>query len=94
MSKEILQYIRNTENKNEKIGVLVAFKNKENQVRIGWSFVHGTDKFNKEMGLKIARGRAITGRIRHVPQPVLDNIDPFLLRCEKYFAQNVAFTHR
>jgi hypothetical protein len=51
----VIQYVRNK--KNIPLGVLVAIKTPEG-FRIGYSLCNKKDRFNKNMALKIAIGRA------------------------------------
>ena len=53
--KMLVEYVRN--NKNQPIGVVVAV----GKDQVGWSEKHSKDKWNKELGIKIAYGRAIVG---------------------------------
>jgi hypothetical protein len=58
-TNEMLQYFRG--DGNHSIGVMIAMHNEEdNIVHIGWSKCNKKDKFNKERGIKIARGRALS----------------------------------
>lgn len=53
--KELRKYLRD-ENGHPR-GVIVA----TGRGQVGWSAVHPRDRFNKELGLRIARGRASVG---------------------------------
>lgn len=68
-------------------GVLVAGM-VNGEVRIGWSYVNKKmDRFNKELGMKIAMGRMLTpSTIERVPHKVMKDLEnSFIPRCENYF---------
>ena len=54
----IFQYVRNR--RREKVGVVVALKRTDNKVGVGYSLcaTNRGDKFNPELALNIALGRA------------------------------------
>lgn len=57
MSNQLIHYVRNE--KNEPTAVFLADQEAD-RVRIGWAMCHvGKDTFSKELGKKIALGRAI-----------------------------------
>ena len=85
---EIIQYVRNK--KNERIGVVVAVKNDKPLQRfsIGWSKCHNTkDKFNKNVGLRIARTRAVHGNPmdKMPPQIIVPVYNKMCERGARYF---------
>ena len=57
MQTYLKEYIRK-EKKGQPIGVVVAKKVSENKVRIGFSLCNPKDKFDKELGERIALSRA------------------------------------
>lgn len=87
MSKNILvSYIR--DKKNNLRGVLVAAKRREDgSVSINYSYCRKCDKFSKEIGLKIAMGRALIDYENNIvcPREVYKMLDRFKARAEKYF---------
>jgi hypothetical protein len=83
----VIQYVRNK--KNIPLGVLVAVKTPEG-FRIGYSLCNKKDRFNKNMALKIAIGRAGFGLElgsgeSYPPHPVRKMIPAFYDRCKKYY---------
>lgn len=95
MQKEIVQYLKNK--KGHKLGVLVGMKGEDNIVRVGYSAYAQAREwtpFDKEKGLAIARGRAVSPRldkptnIQDLPFSVQTNIEAFLIRCDRYFYKN------
>jgi hypothetical protein len=87
----VIQYVRNK--KNIPLGVLVAIKTPEG-FRIGYSLCNKKDRFNKNMALKIAIGRAGFGLElgsgesyppSYPPHPVRKMISAFYDRCKKYY---------
>ena len=54
------QHIRKSKKNGKKIGIICSVKNKENnEIGIGWSLCCKKDKYNAQLGIKIAYGRAI-----------------------------------
>lgn len=84
MKNTVVQYIR----KKNKIpsGVIVAIKS-EDGFKIGYALCSKNDKFKKEIGLKIALGRAISWNClpTDIPYPILKLIPFFIERCKKYY---------
>lgn len=77
----IYEFVRN--NTGEKIGVVLALS----QYQIGWSKCHSKkDRFNKEIGLKIAYGRAMCPRISwKMPRCMELPINHIRDRARRYF---------
>jgi 1,4-dihydroxy-2-naphthoyl-CoA synthase len=75
VSDMLIRYVRNEQ--REKIGVVVAL----GKGKIGWSICYQgdpwdedappADKFDKELGLKIAIGRAERGSRKRIPDAIL-----------------------
>ena len=87
--KEIIQYLYNPKNR-EKKGVVIALTQEgSNKFAVGVSVTKSVDKFNKELGKTIARGRAIesleNGNSVFVPASVLENVAFFSNRAKLYF---------
>ena len=88
MLNELREYIRD-ENRNP-IGVLIG---NENGIGFSKTNVKKGDKFDCELGVKIARGRANTGRVpvgftcpqSEVPDVVHEQLTRFSKRCKKFF---------
>lgn len=58
VERYIFAYIRKN---NQKKGILLGFRNDEDKISIGYSLCHSKkDKFNPEMGFKVALGRAFS----------------------------------
>jgi len=71
-------------------GVLVAIPVDDNGAfSIGYSQCRKTDKFSKDMGLKIAVGRAEFDTSFHsldnIPHNLRKMLPTFIKRCEKYY---------
>lgn len=78
----IVKYIR--KNKTP-IGVMVAIKTIDG-FRFGYSLCNRKDKFNKEMALKIAFGRAESHEnYESIPHIIAKNYDEFIDRCNRYY---------
>ena len=76
---ELVQFVRNRHGQPK--GVLVARQN-----GIGWSAVSPRDTFDKELALRIARGRAEAGRIQaQRPSYIEDALPKFRNRAVRYF---------
>ena len=97
LKNEIRQYIIN--DKNKKIGCVIAglipYNDENGQVQyksvvhMGFSILHENDKFDKEKGIQIARGRALTGRypVETVKHRIgrKFNVDEFKTRLVRYY---------
>lgn len=76
---ELVQFVRNRNGQPK--GVLVARQN-----GIGWSAVSPRDTFDKELALRIARGRIEAGRVSaERPSHVEAMIHKFHDRAVRYF---------
>jgi len=75
---EIFEYVRN--NHGQAVGVVLATNN-----GIGWSALHPKDRFDREIALRIARGRAENGSEAHIPRHVQERLTSFVNRAERYF---------
>jgi hypothetical protein len=77
------------DNKDQRIGVLAItdgyYDNKN--VVIGWSLCNLTagDRFNTELGLKIAYERSAKQCIAPIPMSILPRYEAFLFRAKKYY---------
>lgn len=78
MSNEIRQFIRRED--GQPVGIMVA-----NENGIGWAVTHPRDRFNKELGLRIARGRAANGTNATPPVSVREQLKRFEARANRYF---------
>lgn len=89
----LVQYLRkNRGGKRVKSGVMLAKKvktKKGNRVFVGWSKCKLTvDKFNREIGLQIAKGRIDAHKKEKktkVPPSIKDQVKAFAERCKLYF---------
>lgn len=75
-------------------GVLVAVKgNRNGDFNIGYAQCRKEDKFSKNMGLKIAVGRAELGynynSLDNLPHNLRKMLPSFIQRCERYFKVTV-----
>lgn len=79
----IYEYVR--DRNGHPLGVVCALGKKD----IGWSLCNRRmgDKFNKELGLKIAQGRAITSYVKDkkVPQTITPILEKMKERAKRYF---------
>lgn len=80
MSNEIRQFIRRED--GQPVGIMVA-----NENGIGWAVTHPRDRFNKELGLRIARGRAVSGSEATPPRRVREQLRRFQDRASRYFKE-------
>ena len=74
----LLEYIRNR--KGEKIGVVVAL----NKWSVGYSLCKKGDRFDKQLGLEIAVGRAEYSTTL-VPRTVKHIFEKMAIRANRYF---------
>ena len=77
----IYEYVR--DRNGHPLGVVVALGKKD----VGWSLCNKKDKFDKEFGLMIAKGRAIKTKTKHkfIPKTVLPYIHKMEDRAKRYF---------
>jgi hypothetical protein len=76
--QEIFEYIRNRN--GQPIGLVLA----QNE-GIGWSALNPRDRFDKELALRIARGRIQNGYSEEPPRHVQAKMTLFSKRAERYF---------
>lgn len=77
---ELMKYIK--DNKGRRIGVLVS--NQYNSV--GWSLCNiRKEKFDKEKGIEIARGREAKGTLTAIPMSIVEQVAEQLERSRRYF---------
>jgi len=85
--KGIHAYVYN--NKRHPVGVLAAQPSVANasEVIIGWSRcnVAAGDRFNKQMGVKIAYDRSAHRSFADIPESMTEQYDHFLDRARRYF---------
>ncbi len=86
--KGIHAYVYN--NKRHPVGVLAAQPStaKPNEVIIGWSKCNHSagDRFNKQMGVKIAYERSAQQSYADIPESMNEAYDHFLARAQRYFS--------
>jgi len=98
---ELIQYVRVSRGKRRGMprGVVMAIKTPAGKIRLGWSFTNLTagDKFNKERGLTIARGRANCinlnenhSKIPHDAKPILNKM---VARSKAVFNADLEYSH-
>ena len=85
MKNILVSYIR--DNKGIPHGVIVALKRENGTVGINYSFCRKTDRFNKDIGIKIAMGRALNNNKNFVlcPHEIYKKMNFIFDRAEKYF---------
>jgi len=79
------QYIyRNRNGKRQRVGVLVGTTVK-NQIVLGYSLCCPEDTFDRDKGLAIALGRALSPKQIGCPPSIENDVWDFALRCIRYF---------
>lgn len=78
--KVIFEYVK--DENGQRRGVLAATSNGP---FIGFSALHPRDKFSKEVGLRIAEGRARMGTMSEVPYRMQEQEAKFRDRATRYF---------
>lgn len=83
MKNMVIQYVRKNKIPS---GAIVAIKSQEG-FKIGYSLCRKNEKFKKEIGLKIALGRALSWNQLppDIPKPILKLLPYFIERCKKYY---------
>ena len=86
-SSTLISY--NRDKKGNPRGVLVAVKiGDRGDFNIGYAQCRKEDKFSKNMGLKIALGRATFDTYRslnNIPHNIRKMLPSFIKRCERYY---------
>ena len=77
------------ETRRKKIGYVVAGKDDEGTIFIGWSKCTAHDAFNTQLAKEIAFGRLMTGTDTPLPAAFKNFLPDFILRCKKYFQSDV-----
>lgn len=77
------QYIRN--NKNKRVGLLLACKDEYGNAVIGWSKCNNHDKFDDVLAHTIAYGRLLVISNTKIPPSLLSDLFMLKSRCESYF---------
>ena len=74
LSKFSIRYVKDSN--NNRIGVVCAGPLQNGVINIGWSTVHSNhnDKFDRELGINIAMGRALTGSYAEIPAKLLPSV--------------------
>lgn len=90
MEKELVWYIRDEE--RVPIAMLICKPVSENEARIGYCCLHENDygKFSKDLGFRIARGRANSNRRRPAekyPHKIQPFICKFMEKCKIVFPE-------
>ena len=83
MEKEPLIHTVRDPETMEKIGVLYAF----DPEHIGWAMKSRRDTWNKELGIQIAKGRAMMGLRNNVPDRIFKGFCYFVGRAYVYFKE-------
>jgi len=86
MNNTLHVYVR--DRKNNPIGIVLALRHEDNTYSLGWSYAKRKhDKFDKEIGLSIAMGRALCPRPcrSKVPYEVNKLIPQMEDRAKRYF---------
>lgn len=77
------------------VGVLLAHAKENGIVTIGWSLAATTrgDKFDKEVGLKIAKERTMARHELTIPHTVRKHLPRFEHRCRRFFRDKIIINH-
>lgn len=82
-------YPKTNNSSRHPLGVMIAFKNDEGQLRFGWSKCNTKlDRFDKKYGLEIALARADSSKSLNteiMPDDMYDHFVDFVNRAEKYY---------
>jgi len=95
MKNILVSYLR--DNKGNPHGVISDLKREDGTIGFNYSFCRKSDRFQKEIGLKIAMGRAIvnsTCEFEYCPHEVFKKIDNFVKRSAKYFKVDEILIYR
>ena len=87
----LITYYRDKKNNPRGVLVAIPYGNAGDYV-IGFSQCRKTDKFSKDMALKIAIGRAKDENIdtwNHAPRNIRNMLPEFIKRCERYYKVKV-----
>jgi len=89
---EIYEFIKERRmGRRQKVGVFVGLKDRAGYIVVGWSRANiKKDRFNKETGLKIARGRAIATIPFAFPSSLVKRGAKFCERCNRFFKGEVS----
>lgn len=80
----IYQFVHNR--RRQKVGVVLAKKNDNGLVGIGWSLCNPKDSFNKDHAISIAEGRAEKwGGCDVIPHSIRNDVDVIFNRASRYF---------
>lgn len=90
MTNTLTEYV--LDRKNQRAGLVVATLDKYGNVTIGWSKLNKSagDKFNRDMALRIAIHRALSGSNTAVPNAIQPSIDKMRSRAKRYFKMSPA----
>jgi hypothetical protein len=101
MQNYIHEYVKTRRyGRNEKVGVMVAIRDLDNRIKIGYSQCNPLDKFDADKGLAMATGRAlkhfdrlytynlnvyVDDILEEIPTHIKKVLINFILRSLKYF---------
>ena len=86
MMKQLVQYIR--DERGHRVGVMVAEEH-DGEVLIGVSKCNmKKDKFNRDIGIRIAQGRIVKGSDCHIPASFRPQVDIFVDKAKYHFSVN------
>jgi hypothetical protein len=71
-----------------RIGYVIAAKDADGLINIGWSKCASHDAFDLDLARQIAFGRLVTGTDTPLPACFKKFMPEFILRCKKYFQSN------
>lgn len=71
-----------------KIGYIVAGKDENGMIELGWSKCASHDTFDSDLAREIAYGRLSSGTNKPLPAAFKTFMPEFVLRCKKYFQSN------
>jgi hypothetical protein len=80
----LVEYVR--DRKRNPIGAVIGVRNHKD-VSVGWSLTNrkAGDRFDKDMAIKIALGRAVEGTNKALPHTVAPIFNKMVERAKRYF---------
>lgn len=78
----------------KRVGYVVAAKDDNGVIEIGWSKCSQHDNFDLELAREIAYGRLMAGSNAMFPAAFKAFMPEFVLRCKKYFRSNEVIEYK
>lgn len=83
MKNTLIKYVKR---RGKPVGCLVATLNEQDQIQIAFSLCRKTDKYDKELGRKIALER-LSKQQHFLPISLTSDMLDFASRCKRYFKE-------